>query len=489
MRKSKLLSTEVGWLKKETLHILDLVPLSTSSVAPTFSIAAAYGSMVALMGPYAIMGVVTSFPFFLFAAIIFRQLNKKAPHCGASYHWGTRFIGKKYGGFQFWIVTLAYFLSLPPIIIPAGEYTLDMFYRLGLITRTMELSIFWDSIVGIIWAIIAAIPLLLGAKPTARFTEAFLFLELVILSAFIVIGITSLSTHIVNSFSWSWFFAPKWFSSSSYFFGLAATMVIVATILDGWEIDSYAAEESKKPKLWPGLSGIIGLISVFIIYMITMPIMTIETPISALSSSVDPLARWASYVIPQYVWLLDIAVITSTASSLWLTSYILIRAWYSAGREGLLPKTFAWTSEKFKSPWFATIISTLAMIIVQLIELTSPSIQSFFGLVLTAAGAFLLAEFGIDSITATIMWWREKAITMRDWIIRVIAPITAFGMIGTIIMGIIDAGPAFGYTTTEYGITLLAMASIGLVFLFKKFNVIIPDWLKEDNKVKERNLK
>jgi len=364
---------KIEWLKRDILHILDLVPLSTSSVAPTFSIAAAYGSMVALMGPNAIMAVIVSFPFFLFASIIFRQLNRKAPHAGASYHWGMLLVSKKYGSFQFWIVGLAYFLSLPPIIIPAGEYTLDLLYRLHLISRAMELSVFWDSIVGMIWAVIAAIPLLLGAKPTARFTEAFLVIELIILSSFIGIGLVALPTHDINKFSFSWFFSPSWLTSPSAFFDLSATMVIVATILDGWEIDSYASEESKKPTRWPGTSGIIGLISVFIIYMIVMPIMTIETPISALSSAVDPLARWASYVIPSYVWLMDIAVIASTASSLWLTAYILSRAWYAGGREGLLPRIFSKVHSKFGSPWFTIIAITALEIFVQGLELVSPS--------------------------------------------------------------------------------------------------------------------
>ena len=93
-------------------------------------------------------------------------------------HWciislGNQTHRKKYGGFQFWIVTLTYFLSLPLIIIPAGEYTLDLFYRLGLISRAKVTSVFWDSMVGIAWALIATIPLLLGAKPIARFTEVF----------------------------------------------------------------------------------------------------------------------------------------------------------------------------------------------------------------------------------------------------------------------------------------------------------------------------
>ncbi|ARM76616.1 APC family permease [Acidianus manzaensis] len=459
-------SKKIGLLEKDVLNFFDLINLSTSSVAPTFSIAAAYGSMVAIMGPSAITAVVISFPFFLFASIIFRKLNRLSPHAGASYHWGARLIGKKYGGFQFWIVTLAYFLSLPPIIIPAGEYTLDFLYRIGLISRVMELSIFWDSIVGIIWAIIAAIPLILGAKPTARFTEIFLVIELMILFAFIIIGIYEMPSHIVNQFSWSWFFNDSMIKSN--FFDVAATMVIVATILDGWEIDSYSSEESKKPTKWPGTSGIIGLITVFVIYMITMPIMNIETPISALSSSVDPLARWASYVIPQYVWLLDIAVIASTASSLWLTAFILSRAWYAAGREGLMPKPFGWTSEKFKSPWFAVIFITILEVIVQLLELSSPSVESFFGLVLTAAGAFLLMEFSVDSITASIALIRRK----EKGVLKILAPITALGLIVIIALGIVNAGEAFGYSSVDYAVTIFSLLFPGIIFMFRKYRII-----------------
>ncbi|NON63431.1 APC family permease [Acidianus sp. RZ1] len=465
---------EAKWLKREVLHILDLIPLSTSSVAPTFSIAAAYGSMVAIMGSNAIMAVVVSFPLFLFSSFILRKLNRKSPHAGASYHWGMKFMGKKYGSFQFWVVTLAYFLSLPPIIIPAGEYTLDLLYRLGIITRMIEMSVFWDSIVGIFWAIFASIPLLLGAKPTARFTEVFLVMELIILSSFIVLGLISLPEHVINQFSWNWLFSISWISSLPTFLGLAATMVIVATILDGWEIDSYSSEESKKPHKWPGTSGIIGLVSVFIIYLITMPIMTIETPISALSVSVDPLARWASYVIPGFVWLMDIAVIASTASSLWLTAYILSRAWYAAGREGLMPSFFSKVN-KYGSPSSAIIIMTIAEIAVQLLELTSPTILSFFVIMLSAAGTFLLMEFGIDALTSTFIFFKQRG----NWFYKLISPITVTAMFLIISLGIVNSATVFGIPSLNYLIIVIAMLIPGIYFMSRsnKVKIIIPSYI------------
>ncbi|BBG23644.1 hypothetical protein IC006_0932 [Sulfuracidifex tepidarius] len=448
-------------LKRKVFHILDLVPLSTSSVAPAFSISAAYGVMTEIMGVHATMSVLVAFPFFLMASLLLRKLNKISPNAGASYHWGAKLVGKRYGLFQFWIVSLAYFLSLPPIVIPAGEYTLDLLYRIGIISYSFESSVLWDSIVGIAWVIVSAIPLILGAKPTAKLTEAFLAVELAVLVSFIAIGIYSIPRSI-NPFSPSMLFDGSFLFSPRGFLGLAATLVIVATILDGWEIDSYASEESQKPTQWPGLSGIAGLAIVFSIYMVTMPLMSMETPTSALSVSVDPLATWASQVIPRYVWVMDIAVISSTASSLWLTAYILSRVWYSAGREGILPSKFSSVTGN-GSPWVAVVSITLLEVVVQILQLSSPSLQSFFGLVLTAAGAFLSLEFSMDALTITYLVVKGS-IPQRYGAVSL--P-TALFMSSVVFLGILDAGQAFGINSSQYALVLLSLILPGLLFLLR----------------------
>ena len=52
-------------------------------------------------------------------------------------------------------------------------------------------------------------------------------------------------------------------------------------------------------------------------------------------------------------------------------------------------------------------------------------------------------------------------------------------MIVTIIMGVLEACPAFGYTTLEYGLTLAIMTAIGIAFLFRKYNIVVPEWIKK----------
>ncbi len=448
-------------LRAGVFHLLDLVPLSTSSVAPTFSIAAAFGVMVAYAGPQAIMSVVVAFPFFLFAALIFRQLNIHYPHAGASYHWGARVVGRRFGGLQGWIVTLAYFMSLPPILVPAGAYTLSLLAAVGTIPGSMVSSLFWQAMVGILWALVAAIPLLLGARPTARFTEAFLLVEVVLLGAFLGIGLLALPGHTVNPISAGWFFS---FGVHPLDFALA--LVVVATILDGWEIDSYASEEAQRPREWPGKSGIIGLFSVFAIYMITMPLMIAETPLGALASSPDPLATWIGVVMPSAAWAMDLTVIVSTASSLWLTAFILSRAWYALGRDGIFPKAFGRLHARFRSPWVAVVVITMAEIVVQVTELTSSSVFAFFSVVLTAAGFFLMLEFALDAITATVglrrahrsMGIEQGGLHLHAGY-RILAPLTAGAMLVIVLIGLA--------TNTTLLYVALALLTPSVYFVWK----------------------
>ena len=62
---------------------------------------------------------------------------------------------------------LAYFLSIPPIAIPAGAYTL------ALIAPGYQAPAIVQLAVTLFWIVFAAVPLLLGARPTARITQVF----------------------------------------------------------------------------------------------------------------------------------------------------------------------------------------------------------------------------------------------------------------------------------------------------------------------------
>lgn len=373
---------------KQDLGLGDLIALSVSSVGPLFSIAATGGVMAANAGLWTLPAIgVIAIPFIL-ASFIFRLLNRHFPHAGASYHWSARVLGLRSSRFQAWILILAYFASIPPIIIPAANYSLNLIFPHYHPSSIAEVG------AGLFWTLFAMVPLLKGSRPTAKLTQVFLAIELVSVVAIAVIAI--MRWHAIS--------VPIHFGKPPIG-GMIITAVVAATILDGWEIDSYASEESVKPKGDPGVGGIIGAIMALAFYAVIYPLMFGETPLSLLSGAANPMSIWAQRLLPHASWAMLIPVLASTAGGLWLTSFILIRALHAMGREGLVSPHFS-KLNKNGVPGVATVATLGAAFVVTTFQTFFSSLSSFFGLVLSAAGFFLVAEFFLDSVTATVFLYR-----------------------------------------------------------------------------------
>ncbi len=362
----------------------DLVPLSVSSVGPLFSVAATGGVMAADAGWWTLVAIsILALPFIL-SSFVFRLMNRHFPHSGASYHWSARVIGKRASHYQAWILILAYFASIPPIAIPAGSYTL------ALVAPHSHPDALVQSIVTIFWIIFAGIPLLGGGRPTATITKIFLAVEVGSLALFAILGVANLNKLYIPIH-----FGPPPIG------GMLIVAVIAATILDGWEIDSYAAEESVRPRRDPGKAGIVGAFLAVGFYAILYPLMFSETPLSLLAGSSDPLAIWGHRLLPGAPYVMLVPILASTAGGLWLTSFILTRALYAMGRESLIPQVFSKVSKR-RVPHVAILVTLGLTIAIASTQLLFSSLNSYFNLVLSTAGFFLLAEFFLDSLTASV---------------------------------------------------------------------------------------
>ncbi|WP_258112637.1 APC family permease [Alicyclobacillus sp. SP_1] len=378
---------------RQTFSLFDLSSLSISSVAPAFSISATAGVMVADSGMYSVLGILLIALPFLISAYTFRMLNRHFPHAGASYHWSRRVLGPRAARFQGWILLLAYFTSIPPILVPAAQYTLALVDPSGLQNTWLQFA------VATFWMAFALVPLLRGARPTALVTQIFFVIELIFLGAFAFFGIRAMP-HIHVALG----------SLSFHLGGLLLTMVVASTIMDGWEIDSYASEESTNPHRDPGVGGIIGAIFALLIYLLFIPLVLLQTPRKLLVNSADPLVLWAhsmrAFMPPHAsLWIL-IPVLASTAGSLWLTAYILIRGLFAMGRDGMIARWFGRLNRR-GVPAVATWVIFAAAWAVMTLQLFVSSLGVFFNIVLSTAGFFLIFEFMLDNLTASIFLWRR----------------------------------------------------------------------------------
>ncbi|MEY2342640.1 APC family permease [Acidithiobacillus sp. IBUN Pt1247-S3] len=366
---------------RQVLHFNDLSSLSISSVAPIFSVAAAGPAMAQAAGvdvPIAILMI--AIPFVL-CSWIFLSLNQHFPNAGGSYHWSRRILGRNYSNFQAWIVLMAYFWSIPPILLPAAQFTLAALGAPSTSFNSLLLAGFW--------ALFAAWVLLQGAAITARITQIFLFIEVISVLFMAVLGYGHWGPAVAGTGKFS-FLHIHWA-------GVVVCMVVAATIVDGWEIDTYAAEESHKPRHTPGWGGVVGACSVVAYYLLIWPLLLHQVPLAGLQQSSDSLGLWTAQVAPTFVPWMRVAVIASTAGSLWLTTFILSRALFAMGRDRIMPDSFTLLNRAQAPRWAILVPIALSMLIV-MTQLFFPSTRSLFNLVLSAAGFFLVAEFLLDGV-------------------------------------------------------------------------------------------
>ena len=436
---------------KQSLHVRDLVALSVSSVGPLFSIAATGGVMAANAGLWTLPAIGMIAVPFIIAAFVFRLLNRHFPHAGASYHWSGRILGGNASRFQAWVLILAYFTSIPPIIIPASTYSLDLLFPGYKASMLAELAM------SLFWSLFALVPLLRGARPTAKLTQVFLAIELMSVTA--IVAIALLRWHAIS--------VPIHFGKPPIG-GMIVTAVVAATILDGWEIDSYASEEANRPKSDPGIGGIIGALMALGFYALIYPLMFGETPLHLLAGSTNPMAVWGNRLVPGAPWLILIPVLASTAGGLWLTSFILIRALYAMGREGLVPASLAKTN-KHSVPSIATLVTIGAAFTVTMLQTLFSSLNSFFGLILSAAGFFLVLEFFLDSATATVFLRRFHKIDSDEGsrphhhrLLTGLSGLSSFMFFGFMV-GFVFYGPKAIGSQIDYVIAIAIV--LGIVFV------------------------
>ncbi len=90
---------------------------------------------------------------------------------------------------------------------------------------------------------------------------------------------------------------------------------------------------------------------------------------------------------------------------MWLTSFILTRALYAMGRQGVLPPAFGRLNRR-RVPHVAILTTLGAAVLVVALQVLVTSLSAFLALVLSAAGFFLVVEFFLDATTAVVFLTR-----------------------------------------------------------------------------------
>ncbi|HET7118658.1 MAG TPA: amino acid permease, partial [Hanamia sp.] len=225
----------------------------------------------------------------------------------------------------------------------------------------------------------------IGIKETRRATNLMVAFKIIILLAVIAVGF-----FYVAPANWSPFL-PNGFS------GMMKGVSAVFFAYIGFDAISTTAEECENPQRDLPRGMIYSLIICTVLYIAVAFVLTGMVSYKELQVG-DPLAFVFKRVgLNQISYIISFSAVIATASVLLVFQMGQPRIWMSMSRDGLLPKAFSKIHPKYKTPYFATIVTGLFVAIpalfLNLTEVTDlTSIGTLFAFVLVCGGVLLLPK-------------------------------------------------------------------------------------------------
>jgi amino acid transporter len=402
-------------LRTNTVGLPGVLMQGIATIAPAFSILAAFVSTVALAG------LVTPWAYLLGGLILAvqalstAQIAKEIPSAGGWYTWIARTLDSRAGFFAGWIFTL----WLPPV----GALT---FSFLG--QHVLEPGI--KSYYGVdipwwIWGVIGLALVAWWSYAGIRVAERFLLItgsiELVIMVA---LALTGMFNPGPGGFSLAPLDPTKLSTAPNIF--LAVVFSVFA--YSGWEATGPLAEESKDPKrnIPRGLIGSILILTAFEVIASFGYINGFGVAHAA--QSIPTASDWPVSTVAQRVWgggwiLLLFALINSTIAVSIACFNGGTRTWYAMGRSGVLPKVLGQVNPTRQTPDNAIHLE-VAVNVVAFVAVIIFGVDNTFFTWAIAITLGLILMYILSNIGVFKFYWTERR-SQFNWLLHGVVPASA----------------------------------------------------------------
>jgi amino acid transporter len=228
-------------------------------------------------------------------------------------------------------------------------------------------------------------------------------------------------------------------------------MVFAFTGFIGFEAAAALGEESAEPRrVIP--KAILSAVLVALVFYVFL------TWAMSVGFGVDHAAAWAKspaaldqlstqYVGSWFATLVDIAVVVDAFVAALAGTALVSRTAFAMGREGGLPRVFAWTHPRFNTPWVSIIASLglTALLVGWLARGTWNSPFTYFAFMATTATFGILATYILVSLGGMAFFWRTRssADVAYNVVLDIVLPLGAIAVcVATIYWSVTPRPPA-----------------------------------------------
>ncbi|QBR83061.1 amino acid permease [Legionella israelensis] len=320
-----------------------------------------------------------------FSALSYAELAAAIGGCGSAYGYAYAGFGELIAWVVGWDLLLEYSIAVSAVSVGWSGYAKDILKAVHLQLPTV-LLVGPDGIFNVLAFLIISlltVLLVIGVKSSARFNNAMVLVKLLVILLFIIVAATEVKLDNwtpFNPFGWS---------------GVVEGGALIFFAYIGFDAVSTAAEEAKNPQKDLPIGILASLFICTVIYMIVSGLLTGIVPYSELNVS-SPISR-AMLILGHKVIAAMIAVgaIAGLTTVMLVLFYGLTRVFFAMARDGLLPRFFAVTHPKTRTP--IRIIVTCGLLMATVSALVSISslaelvnVGTLFAFIIVCAGVIVL---------------------------------------------------------------------------------------------------
>ena len=351
-----------------TVGVLGALVMGVSCIAPAYTFTAGIGGAVGAVGFQVPAILLLGFIPMLLVAFGYRELNRAMPDSGTSFTWATRAFGPYVGWMAGWGLIVATILVLSNLAGIAVDF---LFLLISQITGDEAIAEitrnpFVNVGVCLVFVALATWVSYRDVSTSQKLQYGLVTFQVAILILFAVMAIGAVVSgggfdpH-MPEFSWFNPFAIEG-GISMIVMGLSASVFMFW----GWDVTLTMNEEAKDPERTPGRAAMLTVITIIALYLLlTVSSMMFsgvgdgELGLTNEDIGGNVFFALSGPVMGGLAFLLSLAVLTSSASSLQSTFISPARTLLAMGHYGAVPKSFAGVNPRFFTPGFATIVSAI----------------------------------------------------------------------------------------------------------------------------------
>jgi amino acid transporter len=419
--KAKAKWTQAGELRHGVLGSADAIAQSLALLALTFAVSAAPAS-AALTAGFAVPAayVIAGIGSLCLASVIVR-FTRRIAHAGGLYAYTVRGLGPQVGFIGGWMYAIAFAIGISFVLIISADFLSSV------LTANTGIHLGWFP-----WFVILLALILLIALTDVRVSMR---VQLVF-AAIGVLTILVLSVVIVakggaQGVTWR----PFDLNLAPSTHGLFLAVILAFTGYIGFEAAAVLGEEAAEPKrvIPRAILGTVVLATVYFVF---------TTWAQAIGYGASGVGKWATdptalttlsdrYVGHWFGILVDVVVAVDAFVAALAGVHLTARTLFAMGRDGGIPRMFAATTPRFRSPYVGIAVSVMLTLILGATLGRHYGVLTYFALMATTGSIGILFVYILVTLAGMFFFWRARiAGGSYNWLLDVILPVIAIAVCG-----------------------------------------------------------